>query len=96
MTVNEARMVALCARFLNAVDVANENWAVAAEMDAAFDAGEFSGPACWRAFEADCDRLARRFGFGSAAVAYTVAEMLGVRVSPAWMGHETPASMGLL
>ena len=72
-------MVRLIARFDHAAE--------AAEMDAAFDGGEFSGPAGARALARERDRLARRFGFADADALEQVARGLGLaRVGmPAWM-----------
>ena len=66
MTPNMKRLVRIITRFYNRVDVARELMLDAAELDAGFDAGEFSGPAHWNEFHDECDRLAQRLGFADA------------------------------
>ncbi len=57
-----------------ALDTHNEG----ADMDSGFDAGEFSGPAHWRAFQQDADQIARRCGFGGVRPLYTRCSELGI------------------
>lgn len=87
------RMLNLLIRFDNALDVARERMLEDLDMDAQFDGGEFSGPAHHREFECEADRLAQRFGFASADVAFDVANALGVRFngcSATYMGETMP------
>ena len=76
MTANTRRIIRLLVRFQNAVDAAQARWDDAADRDAAFDGGEFSGPACGRAFERESHAIARRFGFADADVAYAAVALL--------------------
>lgn len=55
-----------------------------ADMDAGFDAGEFSGPAHWRAFQHDADQIARRCGFGGVRSIYTHCSELGILDETSW------------
>ena len=79
MTSNKRRIVTLAARFRNYVETIEAAHAEGAGYDAGFDAGEFSGPAHWRAFAKDADQIARRLGFASFDVANAVALSVGVR-----------------
>jgi hypothetical protein len=79
MNSNRRRIVTLLSRFENACDAARARTAEAADLDAGFDAGEFSGPAHERAFERECDAIAQRLGFTSADVVDGVRRALGVR-----------------
>jgi hypothetical protein len=94
MTAARRRLLRLFIRFENAAAAAEARWAEVADQDAAFDAGEFSGPAAWRALEGDRDRIARRLGFASAAVLQDAAAALNVPrlAPPAWaiFGFEAP------
>jgi hypothetical protein len=94
MTTNERRIIRIAVRFQNAVDAARARYAEAYEYDSAFDGGEFSGPALRRAEERERDRIARRFGFASAEVAYAVAERIGAIVDyPTWAYMHEPAAL---
>ena len=70
MTKNERRLAIVLVRFQNAVEDAQARSAEAADQDAGFDGGEFSGPAHRREYERECDRIAQRFGFATADVAF--------------------------
>lgn len=94
MITHAQRMTLLTVRFLLAVDTAREQWSEAAEMDAAFDAGEWSGPACERMFNAEVERTAQRFGFVNSAVAYTVAHLLNVTRDDFNRNHEFDPEVG--
>ena len=61
---------------LHLIDRAFDSHNEGADMDAGFDAGEFSAPAHWRAFQQDADQIARRCGFtGVDAVYQRAAEV---------------------
>lgn len=65
--------------------------ALGAEMDAGFDAGEFSGPAHADA-EADEQRvIARRYGFSTVSALYKAIED---RTSARWVHFNMPPVMG--
>jgi hypothetical protein len=72
MTNNHKRLVRLLARFDHAVGQARENAELTYDMDSRFDGGEFSGPSIARALAREEDRIARRFGFASADLAWDV------------------------
>lgn len=76
MSNDKRRAVLLAVRFVNAVEYIEERAAEAYAIDSAFDGGEFSGPAIERAMLAEQDACARRLGFTSAAVAYSVARLM--------------------
>lgn len=80
MTENTRRLILRLARFQRDVDEAERLMAEAYDKDSEFDGGEFSGPALWRGFEREQDRLAQRFGFANADVAYDVMKMLGAGI----------------
>lgn len=77
MTNNSRHLILTLVRFQYAVDAAHERMVEGAEMDHAFDAGEFSGPAHWSDFMRAQDDIALRFGFANADVAYEVARTFG-------------------
>ena len=87
-TQNGRDFISKLARFINADDRIRASWDEAAGRDAAFDGGEWSGPACERMAEADADAAARRLGFASAELAREVAHACGVRVSSGLFLHE--------
>lgn len=81
MTPNPATLIdpALIARlneFLHHEIALRASWAEAADRDAAFDGGEFSGPASERAAERDIEALAQRLGFSSADAVRAAIEAL--------------------
>lgn len=84
MTTLKRRLVLKLVRFQLAVDAAHEAAAEVYEMDREFDGGEFSGPAIGRELARDEDRLARRFGFACADVAYGAVDVLRCGVPQAW------------
>lgn len=92
MTLSKRRLITKLVRFQNRIDSAAEQMHEGADMDAGFDGGEFSGPAHWRAFEREQDRIAQRLGFACADLAYTVAARLRATTSePATMhGFQMP------
>jgi hypothetical protein len=90
---NRRRFLRLLVRFQNAVDAAEARSAEAASIDAAFDAGEFSGPACRRAFERESDRLAQRFGFADADLAYAAVGLVGATLHQPAILHGFPAAL---
>lgn len=81
MTEDRKRIVRLAVRFQNAVDRAYMSHEEAAGYDAGLDAGEFSGPAHWRAFQQDADQIARRLGFTDASIADQISRLLHVDTS---------------
>ncbi|HET9024816.1 MAG TPA: hypothetical protein VFN64_09605 [Burkholderiaceae bacterium] len=83
MTTSERRLILKLTRFQNAVDRLEDEYAADAERDAAFDGGEWSGPATWRAFQRAADDLAQRFGFENADVALRAAEHVGAVITNA-------------
>ncbi len=74
MTQNKRRFVTTIVRFLNACDAIEQRMYEAMDADAAFDGGEFSGPANARAARRQMDAVAMRLGFASALVAEQVAD----------------------
>jgi hypothetical protein len=76
MTAAKRRLVALLVRFDNGLEALEQRAAEAYEMDSAFDAGEFSGPAIERELVRKADRLAQRLGFASCEVAEQIAAHL--------------------
>jgi hypothetical protein len=49
-------------RACSAIVAAHQNWGEAADRDAEFDGGEFSGPACDAARIEECERAQRAYG----------------------------------
>jgi hypothetical protein len=76
MTEQKRRFILRLVRMQHAIDAAEAAHAEAFDRDCAFDAGEFSGPAVWRAFARDRERIAQRFGFTSFNAAYSAAELV--------------------
>jgi hypothetical protein len=94
MTTNERRIIRIAVRFQNAVDATRARYAEAYEHDAAFDGGEFSGPAIAAREVRERDRIAQRFGFADADVAYEVAARLRALVDhPTWVYMHEPAAL---
>lgn len=85
MTDDRKRLVAKLMRFTNAVDALHAEMMLAAELDAGFDGGEWSGPAHERMFVRDCDAIAARLGFKNADVAYALLGAV-VRSTTDWRG----------
>lgn len=78
MNASKRRLILRLARFARICDDIHEKWQEAADLDAGFDAGEWSGPACERAAEKECDRAAQRIGFASAELACDAMQALGM------------------
>ena len=78
MTNDKRNLITKLARFVNEHDALNGDWFETADRDAAFDGGEFSGPACMRALDRALDRAARRFGFRDAVLALHLAATFDV------------------
>jgi len=57
-----------------AIQIIND-WDEAADRDAGFDAGEFSGPACARSADAEIIKLAERHGFTQEDVIREVSDI---------------------
>lgn len=77
MTAARRRLIRLAVRFQNAVDAAHVEAAEQYDRDSEFDAGEWSGPAIERGLRREEVRIAERFGFANADLAYGVADLLG-------------------
>jgi hypothetical protein len=69
MTNNQRRLVQKLVRYMNASEAIEQRMYESMEIDAAFDGGEFSGPALARAARRQMTAAAVRLGFASAVVA---------------------------
>lgn len=78
---SKAQAVRRIVRIINKVEARMESMNEAADMDALFDAGEFSGPAHWRMFNKDADQIARSLGYGSMEVVAQATRLLGLRIT---------------
>lgn len=81
MTNNTRKAVETIVRIINRIEANMEKTYEAAEFDALFDGGEFSGPELDRSLDREANSIARSFGFRDVATVRKAAQIIGMRIN---------------